>query len=120
MSKILPRVKAIATAKPPATQIIVTITISLIKWAQKNYHKGKNHSNAKSVAHQKLNVVPARVPRPKPVLFGPMLVVSVARKLFLPTEDTVEHTTGVVPLFQQKDRVRLSLLTRLVASKSTE
>ena len=118
MSKIFQRAKAIATAKPLATQIIVTIMISSTKWAQKNYHKGKNHSNAKSVAHQKSNVVLARVPRPKPVLFGPMLVVSVARKLFLPIEDTVEHTTGVVPPFRQRDRVRLSLLTKLAASKS--
>ena len=119
MSKIFPRVKAIATAKLLATQIIVTIMISLTKWAQKNYHKGKNHLNAKSVVHQKLNVVLARVPKPKPVLFGPMPVVSAARKLFSPTEDTVEHTTEVVPPFRQKDRVKLSLLTKLAASKST-
>ena len=118
MSKTFQRVKATATAKPPATQITVTITISLTKWAQKNYHKGKNHSNAKSVAHQKSNVVLAKVPRPKPVLFGPMLVVSAARKLFLPIEDTVDHTTGVVPPFRQRDHVRLSLLTKLAASKS--
>ena len=120
MSKIFPRVRAIATAKLLATQIIVIITISLTKWALKNYHKGMNHSNAKFVAQQQSNVVRARVPRSKPVLFGPMLVVLAARKLFLPTEDTVEHTTEVVPPFRQRDRVRLSLLTRLAASKSTE
>jgi len=119
-SKIFQRVKAIAIAKPPATQIIVTITISSTKWNQMGFHKEKNHLNAKSVVHQKSNVVLARVLRSKPVLFGQMLVVSAVRKLFSPIEDIVEHTTGVVPPFQQNDRVKLSLLKRLAALKSTE
>ena len=82
MSKIFPRVKAIAIAKPHATQIIVTITISSTKWDQMGFRKEKNHLNAKSVVHQKSNVVLARVLRSKPVLFGQMLVVSAVRKLF--------------------------------------